>query len=296
LCMPEEGWPHRGQLEVKEIEVRYREELPLVLSEVTFSVGAGEKVGICGRTGCGKSTLLLALYRIVELTGGTITLDGINIATIGLRDLRSSLSFVPQDPVVVSGTVRSNLDPERSCSDEAIATALRQAGLESWVAGLEVRCDDLQNHSTPIYICCFTSRACAWTFIKAEGHYVFMQKGQDTELADRGNSLSVGQRQLLCMARALLKSTRMLLMDEATSNVDNTTDALIQNTIRDAFSSCTVLTVAHRLHTISDSDRILMLDDGLLVEEGPPQELMAKTDGMYRALVYEAMASIGTHS
>jgi ATP-binding cassette, subfamily C (CFTR/MRP), member 1 len=137
-CRPERGWPHKGELQVKGVEVRYRDELPLVLRGVTFNVGPGEKVGICGRTGCGKSTLLLAMFRIVELHKGSITLDGIDISSIGLKDLRSSLSFVSQDPVVFSGSVRSNLDPEHRCSDEAVSTALRQAGLEDWVSSLEV--------------------------------------------------------------------------------------------------------------------------------------------------------------
>jgi ATP-binding cassette, subfamily C (CFTR/MRP), member 1 len=149
LCRPEEGWPQRGELEVLGVEVRYRDELPLVLKGITFSVKAGEKVGICGRTGCGKSTLLLALYRMVELSAGSIILDGIDIATIGLRDLRSCLSFVSQDPVVFSGSVRCNLDPERRCSDEAVATALRQVGLEAWLASLEVSCADVRSYSMP---------------------------------------------------------------------------------------------------------------------------------------------------
>jgi ABC-type multidrug transport system fused ATPase/permease subunit len=227
--------------------VRYRPELPPVLKGLSFDVAPREKVGVCGRTGCGKSTLFMALYRIVEPSSGRVVIDGIDTGTIGLKDLRSVLSLVPQDPVIFSGSIRSNLDPFGSApgendpfgsapGDEAVWQALTQAGIDGYVRELP--------------------------------------DGLDSAIKEGGANMSVGQRQLLCMARALLRRSRILVLDEATSNVDHATDALIQRTIRSAFAGCTVLTIAHRLHTIIDSDKILMLGAGALVEFGPPTELL----------------------
>eukprot|EP00892_Ulva_mutabilis_P002364 jgi/Ulvmu1/12128/UM084_0055.1 len=247
---PSQAWPAQGELEVRDLVVRYRPDLPAVLSNVSFAVPAHAKVGICGRTGCGKSTLMLALYRIVEPASGAIIIDGIDVLGIGLLDLRSKLSLVPQDPVIFTGSVRSNLDPFGGATDTAIWEALKQAGLEAAVMAMEA--------------------------------------GLDTELQESGANLSVGQRQLLCMARALLKRSTILLMDEATSNVDNASDSLIQTTIRSAFRACTILTIAHRLHTIVDSDRILVLDRGAVAEYDVPAALMRRPDSRFRALVQDS--------
>ncbi|MEW5303174.1 MAG: hypothetical protein WDW36_005892 [Sanguina aurantia] len=247
---PPTSWPTAGAIVVSNLEVRYRPELEPVLQGLSFSVRPCEKIGVCGRTGCGKSTLMMALYRIVEPCGGSIRIDGIDVATIGLRDLRSRLSLVPQDPVIFSGTVRSNLDPFQEVPhDKDIWEALTRAGIDAFVRELEA--------------------------------------GLDAPLKEGGSNLSTGQRQLLCMARALLRRSRILVLDEATSNVDNATDALIQRTIRTAFKDCTVLTIAHRLHTIVDSDRILLLDGGRLGEFDSPSRLLATPGSAFRALVEE---------
>ncbi|MEW5309623.1 MAG: hypothetical protein WDW38_001500 [Sanguina aurantia] len=247
---PPTSWPTAGAIVVSNLEVRYRPELEPVLQGLSFSVRPCEKIGVCGRTGCGKSTLMMALYRIVEPCGGSIRIDGIDVATIGLRDLRSRLSLVPQDPVIFSGTVRSNLDPFQEVPhDKDIWEALTRAGIDAFVRELEA--------------------------------------GLDAPLKEGGSNLSTGQRQLLCMARALLRKSRILVLDEATSNVDNATDALIQRTIRTAFKDCTVLTIAHRLHTIVDSDRILLLDGGRLGEFDSPSRLLATPGSAFRALVEE---------
>lgn len=253
---PPMDWPTEGAISVQRLEVRYRPDLDLVLRGLSFEVRGREKVGVCGRTGCGKSTLFLALYRIVEPSEGRIIIDGIDVSTIGLSDLRSRLSLVPQDPVIFSGTVRSNLDPfGQVSSDAAIWEALTRAGSDGFVRELE--------------------------------------KGLDSPIKEGGANVSVGQRQLLCMARALLRSSRILVLDEATSNVDNTTDGLIQATIRTAFRDCTVLTIAHRLHTIVDSDRILLLDAGEKVEFDTPGKLLRDPHSAFRKLVDETMSGGG---
>ena len=248
-------WPTRGQLSVEDLVVRYRPELDPVLHGISFEVRGCEKIGIAGRTGCGKSTLMMALYRIVEPWSGRVVIDSIDVSTIGLRDLRSRLSLVPQDPIVFSGTIRSNVDPFNSVSnDEEIWEALKQAGLAATVRG--------------------------------------MDGGLDANIAETGSNLSSGQRQLLCMARALLRSSRILILDEATSSIDTATDKIIQSTISNAFKNSTVLTIAHRLHTIINNDRVLVLDAGNVAEYDSPAALLAKPDGAFKRLVSESKRAV----
>eukprot|EP00887_Chlorella_sp_A99_P003460 scaffold7.g3460.t1 len=238
---PPPGWPQEGAIKVERLVVRYRPELDPVLRGLSFEVRGREKVGVAGRTGCGKSTLMMALYRIVEPSGGCILIDGLNTRAIGLRDLRSRLAL---DPVVFSGTVRSNVDPlDEAGGDGRIWGALQQAGLAAAVRALP--------------------------------------GGLDAAVAEGGGNLSVGQRQLLCMARALLRAARVLVLDEATSNVDT------QATIASAFAGCTVLTIAHRLHTILDSDRVLVLEAGALREFDSPDRLLQQRGSAFRAMVEE---------
>eukprot|EP00775_Hariotina_reticulata_P001784 gene1784-2118_t len=248
---PPASWPQAGTIQAVQLVVKYRPELPAVLKGISFSIGSCEKVGICGRTGCGKSTLMMVLFRIIEPSGGAVLIDGLDSVTLGLTDLRSRLSLVPQDPVIFSGTVRSNLDPfDQAGSDAAIWAALRQAGIDS--------------------------------VVKAMG------AGLDSSIQEGGNNLSSGQRQLLCMARALLRSSKILVLDEATSNVDHASDSLIQQTIRTAFAHCTVLTIAHRLHTIADADKVMVLDHGRLLEFEAPCQLMQLPAGAFRGMMEEA--------
>ncbi|KAL8585023.1 hypothetical protein ACOMHN_043659 [Nucella lapillus] len=247
---PASTWPEQGVVEFSNYQTRYREGLDLVLRGISCSVKSGEKIGIVGRTGAGKSSLTLALFRIIEAAGGEITVDGVSIGTIGLHDLRSKLTIIPQDPVVFYGSLRMNLDPFDSHSDEDLWQALEHAHLKAFVQGLTA---GLQ------YLC-------------TEG----------------GENLSVGQRQLLCLARALLRKTKILILDEATAAVDLETDDLIQATIRREFQHCTVLTIAHRLNTIMDYTRILVLDAGEIAEFDAPHTLLQNPDSIFYGMAKNA--------
>ncbi|XP_040905275.1 canalicular multispecific organic anion transporter 1 [Toxotes jaculatrix] len=240
---PPKNWPEDGRLQFENYKVRYRPELALVLHGITCDVASSEKIGIVGRTGAGKSSLTNCLFRIIEAAEGRILIDDIDISTIGLHDLRNSLTIIPQDPVLFSGTLRMNLDPFDKFSDEDIWRVLELSHLKDYVSGL--------------------------------------QEGLQHEVAEGGENLSVGQRQLLCLARALLRKSRILILDEATAAVDLETDNLIQNTIRKEFSHCTVLTIAHRLHSIMDSSRVMVLDAGKIVEFDSPSNLLQKQGHFY---------------
>uniref|UniRef100_A0A3Q3BEI2 ATP binding cassette subfamily C member 2 n=1 Tax=Kryptolebias marmoratus TaxID=37003 RepID=A0A3Q3BEI2_KRYMA len=240
---PPESWPDAGRLQFIDYKVRYRPELDLVLKGITCDIDSAEKIGIVGRTGAGKSSLTNCLFRIIEAAEGRILIDDIDIATIGLHDLRNRITIIPQDPILFSGTLRLNLDPFDKFSDEEIWRVLELSHLKNYVAGL--------------------------------------QEGLQHEVAEAGENLSVGQRQLLCLARALLRKSRILILDEATAAVDLETDNLIQNTIRKEFSHCTVLTIAHRLHSIMDSSRVMVLDAGKIVEFDSPSNLQKKRGHFY---------------
>uniref|UniRef100_A0A674GSH1 ATP binding cassette subfamily C member 2 n=1 Tax=Taeniopygia guttata TaxID=59729 RepID=A0A674GSH1_TAEGU len=246
---PPHGWPSRGEIQFVDYKVRYRPELDLVLQGITCDIGSTEKVGVVGRTGAGKSSLTNCLFRVLEAAGGKIIIDDVDIATIGLHDLRKSLTIIPQDPVLFTGTLRMNLDPFDQYSDEEVWKALELAHLKTFVQGLPERLLHL--------------------------------------VSEAGENLSVGQRQLVCLARALLRKAKILILDEATAAVDLETDHLIQTTIRSAFADCTVLTIAHRLHTIMDSNRVMVLHAGQIVEFDSPEQLLMK-QGIFSAMAKDA--------
>ncbi|XP_044158857.1 multidrug resistance-associated protein 1-like [Bufo gargarizans] len=236
-------WPHAGRIEFQNYGLRYRKDLELALKKVTASIQPGEKIGIVGRTGAGKSSLTLGLFRILEPAIGSIHIDGTDIAKLGLHELRSKITIIPQDPVLFFGSLRMNLDPFDNYSDEEIWTALELAHLKSFASSLP----DGLNH-----MC-------------SEG----------------GENLSVGQRQLVCLARAVLRKTKILVLDEATAAVDLETDDLIQSTIRKEFEDCTVITIAHRLNTIMDYTRIVVFDKGEIAEFDTPSTLLDNKGQFY---------------
>uniref|UniRef100_A0A8C2DG21 Multidrug resistance-associated protein 1 n=1 Tax=Cyprinus carpio TaxID=7962 RepID=A0A8C2DG21_CYPCA len=238
------GWPTAGHIEIHNFGLRYREDLELAISDISVNIEGGEKVGIVGRTGAGKSSLTLGLFRIIEAAQGEIRIDGVNIAELGLHELRSRITIIPQDPVLFSGSLRMNLDPFDGYTDEEVWRALELAHLKNFVSGLP----DKLNH----------------------------------ECSEGGENLSLGQRQLVCLARALLRKTKILVLDEATAAVDLETDNLIQSTIRTQFEDCTVLTIAHRLNTIMDYTRVLVLDKGQMAEFDSPSNLIAKKGIFYK--------------
>jgi ABC-type multidrug transport system fused ATPase/permease subunit len=257
------GWPDQGAIQFIGAKLRYRPELPLVLRGLDFSIPPGSKVGVVGRTGAGKSTLMVALLRIVELCEGRIMIDGVDHQSLGLSKLRSKIAVIPQDPVLFSGSIRSNLDPFNEYSDETLLDVLARVGLYSSSSSSSGN----QSSSTSS----LTSLV-----------------GQIQDLTDvvqdGGSNYSVGQRQLLVIARALLRGSSIVIMDEATAAVDADTDARIQRVLRNDFVNATCLTVAHRINTIIDSDYILVMCDGRAVEFDTPRALINR-GGLFADLV-----------
>ncbi|XP_074651922.1 multidrug resistance-associated protein 1-like isoform X2 [Tubulanus polymorphus] len=243
-------WPEEGQVAFDGYKTRYREGLELVLHGINLRINGGEKVGIVGRTGAGKSSMTLCLFRMIEAAEGSILIDGINIASIGLHQLRTKLTILPQDPVLFSGSLRMNLDPFDEFSDDQLWNSLEHAHLKTFVQSLSERLE--------------------------------------YECGEGGQNLSIGQRQLVCLARTLLHKTKILVLDEATAAVDLETDDLIQQTIRKEFADCTILTIAHRLNTIMDNDRVLVLDYGNVKEFDSPTELLKDKNSMFYKMAKDA--------
>lgn len=259
---PEGDWPANGEVVFKNYLAKYRPELDLVLKNINISINAKEKIGIVGRTGAGKSSLTLALFRIIESFEGHIDIDSINTSQIGLADLRHKLSIIPQDSQVFEGSIRSNLDPTNSSTDEQIWNALELSHLKDHVLKMFQESDNEEG--------------------KEE-----LKSGLDVRLSEGGSNLSVGQRQLMCLARALLIPSHILVLDEATAAVDVETDKVLQETIRTEFKDRTILTIAHRLNTIMDSDRIIVLEYGEIAEFDTPKNLLKNSDSLFYGLCKE---------
>jgi ABC-type multidrug transport system fused ATPase/permease subunit len=249
-------WPSRDAIRFDNLCLKYRPELPLVLRGVSMDVSAGEKVVICGRTGAGKSSLMIALFRICEYESGTVLIDDVDLQRVKLRDLRRSLAIIPQDPVLFSGSLRDNLDPFGDFSDEAIWRVLKQVHLSDTVTQFGA--------------------------------------GLQFGISERGENLSIGQQQLLCIGRALLKDSKIVVLDEATANVDTATDELIQVTIKETFVDKTVLIIAHRMNTIMHCDKIAVMDAGQVAEFDSPSELLAQSSSFFASLVATSSSS-GKH-
>lgn len=243
---PPDTWPDQGLISLQNVSLQYIQDGVTVLRNVNLEIQPREKIGIVGRTGAGKSSLLAAILRMPEPLG-QILIDGVDLGTINIQAARRSMAVIPQDPIVFVGTLKKNLDPFNRFTDDEIWIALKQVQLCDKVAGL------------PEQLQC--------------------------QIKESGAGFSVGERQLLCLARALLQRCRILLMDEATANVDLHTDQRVQHVIRHSFSNCTVLTIAHRLDTIMDYDRVMVMDQGHVVEEGAPAILAGKDGGYLNELL-----------
>nr|QGP74113.1 ABCC transporter [Sedum alfredii] len=246
---PPANWPAVGKVEIIDLKIRYRPQTPLVLRGISCTFEGGHKIGIVGRTGSGKTTLISALFRLVEPAGGKIYVDGINISSIGLHDLRSRFGIIPQDPTLFNGTVRYNLDPLGKHSDQEIWEVLGKCQLREVVQ-------------------------------EKEG-------GLNSLVMDDGSNWSMGQRQLFCLGRTLLRKSRILVLDEATASIDNATDFILQKTIRREFADCTVITVAHRIPTVMDCTRVLAISDGKIMEFDEPMKLMKTEGSLFGQLVKE---------
>jgi ABC-type multidrug transport system fused ATPase/permease subunit len=253
----ERSWPSRGRIVFRDLEVAYGKDLPPVLKGLSFEVPSHHRIGIVGRTGSGKSSLTLALFRFLQVRRGCIEIDGVDLSTLKLHDVRSRLAIIPQDPVLFSGTLRSNLDPHSEHSDVALLEVLE-------------RVSPTQSSSRE------GSQSRRSVF-----------KNLQSTISRGGSNLSQGEKQLICLARAILTRPKILVLDEATSAVDMETDALIQRSIREEFRDSTVLVVAHRLSTVADFDKILVLSDGNIVEYDEPRAL-AQKKGSFWEMVKES--------
>jgi ABC-type multidrug transport system fused ATPase/permease subunit len=239
----------RGKINFFDYSVRYRPDTPLILKNITLQINPGEKIGVVGRTGSGKSTMLLCLFRILEANKGKILIDDIDISKIGLEILRQSLTIIPQEPIILEGNIRDNIDPSKTYNDSEILKLLKEVGLNDFMA----------------------------------------DKNLDYKIEENGNNISVGEKQLLCIARALLKKTKIILMDEATANIDYRTEAALKKNTHEDMEESTVITIAHRIKTIINYDKIIVLNEGEIEEFDTPQKLIDKK-GLFYQLYKESMA------
>ncbi|KAI9439887.1 ABC transporter [Lactarius indigo] len=266
---PPAPWPSNGKLEINEAVLKYRPELPLVLKGLSMSVEGGEKIGIVGRTGAGKSSIMVALFRVVDLVSGSINIDGVDISKLGLNDVRNAISIIPQDSTLFSGTLRSNLDPFGQHDDARLWDALRRSYLVEEAKRVSPVLSEVDGEEEQLGTGATTPNAPRFTL--------------DSPIEEEGSNLSIGQRSLVSLARALVKDSKILILDEATASVDYETDRKIQETIASEFRDRTILCIAHRLRTIISYDRICVLDNGKIAEFGVP-EVLYEQEGIFRGM------------
>ncbi|KAK9099160.1 hypothetical protein Syun_026205 [Stephania yunnanensis] len=292
---PPPAWPSKGRIDLQDLKIKYRPNAPLVLKGITCTFKDGTRVGVVGRTGSGKTTLISALFRLVEPASGSILIDGLDICSIGLRDLRLKLSIIPQEPTLFRGTVRTNMDPLGLYSDEKIWEALEKCQLKTTISSLPNLLDsygELRWEYKYIGSCGYAQGLKFFFFRDIEDDFNILF---DPTVSDEGENWSSGQRQLFCLGRVLLKRNRILVLDEATASIDSATDATLQRVIREEFSNCTVITVAHRVPTVIDSDMVMVLSYGKLVEYDDPSKLMG-IHSFFSKLVAEYWSSCRKNS
>ena len=241
------NWPHDSSIEFRNFSLRYRPDTDLVLRNLSFKIEPKQKIGVVGRTGAGKSTIWLALWRIVEADSGQILIDGVDISKISLQNLREKIAIIPQDPTLFEGTLRFNLDPENKATNAELLNLLKLASLENLVLRDE--------------------------------------KGLEQQIEEKGQNLSSGERQLICICRAILRKNKIVLMDEATANIDIKTEQIIQKLIHERFEDATVITIAHRLNTVISSDKVLVLSKGEVAEYDVPKKLMEDKSSIFYSFV-----------
>ncbi|KAF9173923.1 hypothetical protein BGX21_011267 [Mortierella sp. AD011] len=295
---PPASWPHAGEIVVDHLTMKYAPDAPEVIKDVSFKIKAGEKIGVVGRTGSGKSTLAISLFRFMEPSHGTIRIDDIDICKIGLQDLRSNLTIIPQDPILFKGTLRSNLDPFGEREDRELWEAIRRSHL------IPVETAKRQGTETPVPGTSSNTPAG-----KSPATSVKDAQSDDSDIPDpskitldtpvkeNGSNFSQGQRQLIALARALVRQQKVIIMDEATASVDFETDLKIQTTIREEMADATMITIAHRIRTIADFDRVLVMDAGVIAEFDKPYTLLQKEDSLFRSMCersseYETLRAI----
>ena len=283
-------WPKKGQIKFQDVELRYRDNTDLVLKKLSFDINPGIKVGVVGRTGAGKSTISMALSRLVELCGGKIEIDGVDISKINLSLLRQSITFIPQDPCLFTGTLRYNIDPFNQYSEAEIESFARSAGLGDILTRKQTA--EMIQPSRRM----FKKKKRAKKLKKTDSASNMLSKealdsiakgGIHFWIAENGSNLSVGERQLVCFCRAILRKSKIVMLDEATANIDVITEQQIQKMIQEEFRFATVLTIAHRLNTIINCDRVLVLDDGKCIEYDSPKALLANKKSRFYSLVEE---------
>lgn len=248
-------WPSQGHVQFNSLSARYRDDLDPVLNSIQLEIKPGTKIGVVGRTGSGKSTLLISLFRFIEASEGNITIDGVDISQIGLKTLRKSLLIIPQIPILFSGTIRYNLDPFNEFQDHEIWKALDRVHMKEKI----------------------------------------QQIGLSGNVTENGSNFSIGERQLLSLCRCILRRAKIIIFDESTAFVDHNSDEIVQKVIREEFKESTIITVAHRLDTIIDSDMVAFMQDGEIIEIGSPKELLSQHDSNFSKLVNETGKNYSAH-